>query len=65
MKFGIRKPSLKKMVNSRLSIKRVIGAKIRIPKIPAIITNPKKVIYNKVYNKTSISALALFKKIFK
>ena len=70
MKFGVRVPSLKKRLKSRTTgkLKRSIK-KALIPtygkKGTGIIKDPKKAIYNKVYNKTSISIVDLFKKIFK
>lgn len=70
MKIGFRKPSLKKMVKARTTGK--IKRKVKKAVIPmygkkgtGIIKNPKKAIYNKVYNKTSFSVLNLLKKLFK
>jgi hypothetical protein len=67
MKFGIRKPSIKKMIGARTSPKRIIknSLGIKAPKGFGILTNPKKAIYNKVYNKTSISLTSLLSKLFK
>ena len=70
MKFGIRTPSLKKSLKARTTgrAKRAVKKAI-IPlygkKGTGWIKNPKKAIYNKVYNKTSISLLSLLKKMFK
>jgi len=62
MKFGIRKPSLKKRIAARtsgkLAIKNALG--IRTPKGWGWVTNPKRAAYNKVYNKTSKGCLILF-----
>ena len=57
MKFGIRKPSLKKSLSAKFSVKRRVknALGLRAPKGMGVITNPKKYIYNKVYNKTSFS----------
>lgn len=63
MKFGIRKPSLRKSISARTSIKRKIG--IRMPKGMGVLRNPKKAIYNKMYNRTTISIPKLIKKLFK
>lgn len=66
MKFGVRKPSLKKSISARTTgkAKRAVKKAV-IPgygkKGTGIIKNPKKAVYNKVYNKTSISAKKLFK----
>ncbi len=65
MKIGIRKPSIKGRVSARLSVKRMIRAKVRAPKGYGLITNPKKAIYNRAYNRTSISADRLVKYPFK
>lgn len=60
MKFGIRKPSLKKSLKARTTgkLKRSVK-KALIPgygkKGMGWIKNPKKAAYNKVYNKTSVS----------
>jgi hypothetical protein len=66
MKFGVRKPSLKKMVSARLSPKRMIRHSfgLKAPSGWGWLTNPYKAIYNRVYNRTSISFLDLLKKIF-
>lgn len=62
MKFGMRKPSLTKSFKARTTgkIKRSVKKSV-IPmygkKGTGIYKNPKKAIYNKVYNKTSFSAV--------
>ncbi len=53
MKFGIRIPSLTKKVAARTSIKRAVRSQVRMPRGTAIVTDPKKAVYNKVYNKTT------------
>jgi hypothetical protein len=53
MKFGIRKPSLKKRFSVRTSVKRKVFP--NSPKGFSLIRNPKKATYNKIYNKTSAS----------
>ncbi len=66
MKFGIRKPSLKKSFNARTTgkAKRAIK-KALIPgygkKGMGLIKNPKKSIYNKIYRRTTFSIFDLFK----
>lgn len=66
MKFGMRKPSLKKSIVARTTgrAKRAMKKAI-IPgygkKGMGWIKNPKKAAYNKVYNKTSFSLWDLFK----
>lgn len=66
MKFGIRKPSLKKMIKARTTAKAKRAVKkALIPgygkKGTGIFKNPKKAIYNKVYRKTTVSFWDLFK----
>lgn len=53
MKFGIRKISVSKSIAARTSITRI--AKNKLPRRLGWLTNPKKALYNKVYNKTSVS----------
>ncbi|GEM04572.1 hypothetical protein HMI01_15600 [Halolactibacillus miurensis] len=67
MKFGMRKPSLKKRLSARTSIKRQIvhRGKVKMPKGYGWVRNPKKYAYNKVYNKTSFDLFKLLKKLFK
>ncbi len=67
MKFGIRKPSMKKRVSARISPKRQIvhRAGIKMPRGKGWVRNPKKYAYNKVYRRTSFDIFKLFKKLFK
>lgn len=66
MKFGVRKPSLKRSFKARTTgkwkrqLKRSINPYYG-KKGMGWIRNPRKAAYNKVYNKTSISADKLFK----
>jgi len=61
MKFGIRKPSLKKRLAARTSLKRVVRHQLglKAPRGYGWITNPKKAAYNRVYNKTSVGCSML------
>lgn len=67
MKFGMRKPSIKKSIKARTTgkAKRAIKKSV-VPgygkKGTGIIKSPKKAVYNKVYDKTSFSIFDLFKK---
>ncbi|MBS4538643.1 hypothetical protein GOQ27_09215 [Clostridium sp. D2Q-11] len=67
MKIGFRKPSLKKRISSRTSLKRQIVHRrgLKMPKGTGWIRNPNKAVYNKVYNKTSFDIFKTLKKIFK
>lgn len=67
MKFGMRKPSLKKSFKARTTGKAKRKVKKALisgygKKGMGWIKNPKKAAYNKVYNKTSFSFFDLFKK---
>ena len=59
MKFGFRIPSLTKRIAARTSLKRVVRHNLgfKAPKGLGWITDPKKAMYNKVYNKTSRGCL--------
>lgn len=66
MKYGIRKPSLRKSISARTTgrAKRAVK-KALIPgygkKGTGIIKNSRKALYNKVYYKTTFSIFDLFK----
>ena len=66
MKFGFRTPSLKRSLSARTKgrTKRAVKKDI-IPcygkKGSGWVENPKKAVYNKVYNKTSFSIWDIFK----
>jgi len=66
VKFGMRKPSIKKSIAARTSVKRYIrhSLGVKAPRGWGWITNPKKALYNKVYRKTTFSIFDIFK-IFK
>jgi hypothetical protein len=55
MKVGFRKPSIKKRVAARTSVKRVVrhNLGIKAPKGWGWLTNPKKAAYNRVYSRTT------------
>jgi hypothetical protein len=57
MKFGIRKPGIKKMISARTSLKRFIRHNMgfKAPRGWGWITNPKKAAYNRIYNRTTFS----------
>lgn len=68
MKFGFRKPSLKKSIKARTTgkIKRKMKKAFNPfygKKGMGYIRNPKKAIYNKIYNKTTIDPLKTVKRI--
>ena len=67
MKIGMRKPSLKKRIAARTSLKRQIVHRggLKMPRGYGWVRNPKRHVYNKVYNRTTFDVFKLFKKLFK
>lgn len=66
MKFGMRKPSLNKMIKARTTTKLKKAVKSSInplygKKGMGWVNDPKKAAYNKVYKKTTFSFWDLFK----
>ena len=66
MKFGVRKPSLNKMVKARTTAN--YNRKLKSSVNPLYgkkgmgwVNNPKKAAYNKVYKKTTFSLFDLFR----
>lgn len=66
MKFGIRAPSITRSIRARTTgaIKRSVNP-LYGKKGTGWIRNPRKALYNKVYNKTSIGLFAAIRKIFR
>jgi len=64
MKFGFRIPSLKKKISSNLSITKALRSKFRMPKGYALITSPRKSIYNRIYNRVSMTFNSIFELFF-
>ena len=66
MKFGMRRPSLKKSLRARTTgkVKRAVKKAV-VPgygkKGMGWLKNPKKALYNKIYKKTSFSLSDLFR----
>ncbi|GMG95967.1 hypothetical protein [Tepidimicrobium xylanilyticum] len=67
MRIGMRKPSLKKRISARTSLKRQIVHRggFKMPRGYGWIRNPKKYVYNKVYNRTTFDVFKVLKKLFK
>ncbi|NLJ99100.1 MAG: hypothetical protein GX320_07550 [Tissierellia bacterium] len=67
MKFGFRKPSVKKRISARTSLKRqmVHRGGFKMPRGYGWVRNPKKYAYNKVYNRTTFDIFKFLKKLFK
>ena len=65
VKIGLRKPSLKKSIKARTTgkLKRQVKSAINPlygKKGMGVVRNPKKAVYNKVYNRTTKSPFDLF-----
>jgi hypothetical protein len=61
MKFGFRVPSITKRIAARTSPARFIRQNLglKAPRGMGWVTDPKKYVYNKVYNKTSSGCLGV------
>ena len=58
MRFGIRRFSFRKRIAARTSVKRYVrhSLGVKAPRGWGWLTNPRKAAYNRVYNRTTISA---------
>ena len=67
MKFGLRKPSLKKSFAARTSLKRVVrhSLGVKAPRGVGWLTNPKKAAYNRVYSRSTVSLWTVLSRLFK
>ena len=61
MKFGLRIPSLKKRTAARTSGKRMLrhNLGLKAPRGWGWLTNPKRALYNRIYNRTTRGCLIL------
>ena len=59
MKFGFRIPNLNKRIAARTSWKRVVRHNLgfKAPKGMGWITDPKKALYNRIYNRTTTGCM--------
>lgn len=64
MKFGMRKPSIKKSLKARSPITKA-KKKYSVKKYTQPVKTAKKRAYNKVYNKTTFSLWDIFRFLFK
>ena len=66
MKFGVRRPSLRKSIAARTSWKRAVRHRLgfKAPRGWGWITNPKRAAYNRVYHRTTINFWALLRRLF-
>ncbi len=67
MKFGIRRPSLKKSLAARTSVKRLVRHNLgfKAPRGYGWLTSPKRAAYNRIYSRTSFSFWSLLGKLFR
>ena len=56
MRFGIRRPSIRKRIAARTSWKRVVrhNLGVKVPRGYGWLTNPRKAAYNRIYSRTTI-----------
>ena len=66
MRFGIRKPSIKRSLAARSSVKRMVKQQLglKAPRGMGWITHPKRAAYNRVYDRTTVSFWSLLKRLF-
>lgn len=67
MKFGIRKPSLRKSFAARTSLKRIVrhSLGLKAPKGYGWLTNPRRAAYNRIYSRTTVSFWKLLGRLFR
>jgi len=67
MKFGVRRPSIKRSIAARTSLKRVLRHNLgmKAPKGLGVVTDPKRAIYNRVYTRTTFSFWSLLARLFR
>jgi len=63
MKYGLRKPNLKKSLAAKTSLKRYArhSLGLKAPRGWGWLVSPKKSAYNRVYNRTTFSLRDLFR----
>lgn len=63
MKWGPRRPSIKRRLSARLSLARFIrhNLGLKAPRGFGWVTNPKKALYNRIYSRLTFSIFDLFK----
>jgi hypothetical protein len=67
MKFGVRKPSIKRSFAARTSWKRYARHSLGLKASNGYgwFTNPKRAAYNRVYSRTTMSFRSILRAIFK
>lgn len=66
MKFGMRTPSLKKLISAKTSPARLVRHSFgfKAPRGWGWLTNPKRAAYNRVYSRTTFSFWSLLRALF-
>lgn len=67
MKLGMRKPSLRKMIAARTSPARFVRHRLgfKAPRGLGWLTNPRRALYNRVYNRTTFSFWGLLRALLR
>ncbi len=67
MKFGVRKPSVGKMIAARTSPARFIrhNLGLKAPRGWGWLTNPRRAAYNRVYSRTTFSLWGILTKLLR
>ncbi|PCG07503.1 hypothetical protein COA17_18005 [Sphingomonas ginsenosidimutans] len=67
MKYGMRKPSLRKSIAARTSTKRMVrnALGLKAPRGYGWLTDPKRAAYNRVYNQTTFSFWSILRKLLR
>ncbi len=62
MKFGIRKPSWRKSLAARTSVRRAVRQRLglKAPRGMGWFTDPRRALYNRVYNRSTRSCFSFF-----
>lgn len=61
VRFGFRVPSIRKRISARTSLKRYVrnSLGLKAPRGWGWLTNPRKAVYNRVYNRTTRGCLVM------
>lgn len=67
MKYGMRKPSLRKSIAARTSTKKMVrnALGLKAPRGYGWLTNPKRAAYNRAYNRTTFSFWSILRKLLR
>jgi hypothetical protein len=67
MKFGVRRPSLRKVIGARTSPARFVrhSLGLKAPKGYGWLTDPKRAAYNRIYSRTTVSAWSILGALLK